>query len=204
MFLPELLHGLPSGGVSGPDSSHLDFGKDDAAVPLASRDSAMPTCVGDILRGGAPTEIFKPVVRRIAVEVAAFHPLWARADESFKDKAVNKSQHMSGMKADLNVPVSVHSLRLQETPGCAQYRASAAPAAEPLLSPAAPDAAVVADAVAREVKNATVFNSHGMHLQPRCVLRSGQPAAHEAAGCPPHSSNLYPRNEVSCGNDGRD
>jgi hypothetical protein len=60
-------------------------------VPRGWPGSAMADAVGDVFGAGAPDKVLRPVVRRVAVQVPAFHALRARADERFEDQVVDGS-----------------------------------------------------------------------------------------------------------------
>ena len=82
----------------GTDGKNLRFGKFCRRATLPAIASAMLDAVKLIVASRIPSQVFKSVVPRIAVVVAAFHPVWAWANKG--------SQHKRMRLKNLNAVVS--------------------------------------------------------------------------------------------------
>jgi hypothetical protein len=113
-----------------------------------------------VLRAGSPRQIVQSVICLDTVQVPTFHVLWARANERFKDKAVDKYifRLFVGDRTETETPVALGmKTRLQLFP-VGSY---------PLDAPDAqctPDAAVTTDAVAGKVRYCTVLDARNRRL----------------------------------------
>ncbi len=72
----------------GTNSQHLRFGQFSRSASLPSVGGAMFNAIQLIVARSIPSQVFKPIVKRIAIVVASLHARWAWANKSLQHRFV--------------------------------------------------------------------------------------------------------------------
>lgn len=147
---------------------HVLLSKFCRRVLFALGHSAMTTTIIEVVRMRVPSQIVKAVVCGIAVVMTGFHPVRARANERIEDKVVNEmlaAARRATWQADDEVSrLGTFSDGYELLPRFAKARACPASRAETDQPPAAPNGAIVANAVTWKAFDISVLNGRiGLH-----------------------------------------
>lgn len=86
----------------GANSQHLCLGQLGRSASLSAIGGAVLDAIQLIIARRVPTQVFKPIVKRIAVVVASLHARWAWANKSLKHRfvRVNNANFVATPKPD--------------------------------------------------------------------------------------------------------
>src|SRR5262245_54996515 len=88
-YFRQVLLGDPTRSVQAPDLADILLGQFSKTMLGATVVCAMSNSVPLVLLARTPSEVDQAVVGRVPVEVPAFHPFRAWANESFENEPVN-------------------------------------------------------------------------------------------------------------------